>query len=141
MSFDLLFMKDMFVLPIVSSSTLFLFLASLALYSTTEYPNYAAINLAVVVFPNPASPLNNAALEFIVPEGMKELKVGFTSLLFPLIWTSSQICNHYFNSFSWEDWLMIYYELLGLYFYVQGIEILSIRCPLFNCCISSLIII
>jgi hypothetical protein len=68
----------------------------------TEYPNYAATSLADVVFPNPASPLNRAAFEFIVPEGMNELKLGLTSLLFPLIWISYQIDNHYFRSLNCE---------------------------------------
>jgi hypothetical protein len=51
----------------------FLFLTSLALYYTNEYPNYTATSLAVVVLPSPGSPLRRAAFELIVPDGMKEL--------------------------------------------------------------------
>jgi hypothetical protein len=46
---------------------------SLALNSTILKPSSIPKSLAVVVFPNPGSPLNRAAFEFIVPVGKNPL--------------------------------------------------------------------
>ena len=53
--------------------TPFLFLISLALNSTILKLSSIPKSLAVVVFPSPGSPLNNAALELIVPVGKNPL--------------------------------------------------------------------
>ena len=100
--------NDKLFLPYFISSTLFLLRASLALYSTIEYPNYLATKRAAVVLPRPASPLSSAAFEFIVPDGINELNVGFTSLLFPFMWISSHILSHSNKSLTWAFCPIIY---------------------------------
>jgi len=70
---------------------------SLALNYTMLNPNYIPRSLAVVVFPNPGSPLSNAALEFIVPVGKKPLS-PLTYFLSPLKWTSFQSLSHSLKS-------------------------------------------
>jgi len=115
--------NDRLFLPYFISYTDFLLRASLALYYTIEYPNYFATSLAVVVLPNPASPLSNAALEFIVPDGINELNDDFTSRLLPLIWISYHIFNHSTRSRTCDACPIIYSYVYGLYFYVHGIFI------------------
>jgi len=87
------------------------------------YKAHDHINLAAVVFPRPASPLSRAALELMVPDGIKALKFGFTSLLFPRIWISYHTSSHSLRCFICECCPIIYSELFGLYFSVQGTEI------------------
>lgn len=119
--FSSVFPIDSQVLSLLAAinSTFFLFLASLALNSTTPYPYSAANNLAVVVLPSPASPLSRAAAELILPEGRNELNEALTSLLFPLIWISSQLSNHSLKLFICECWPIISPMFWGLYFSVH----------------------
>ena len=74
-----------------------------------------AKSLAVVVLPKPGSPLNKAALEFKLPEGIKPLW-GSTDLEFPLITTSYQSESHYLSCLIWAPYPITSSKDYGLYF-------------------------